>query len=271
MEMKEIQARYSENTSYEQIQQLFEACGIIKSCVLSKGSDGKNSAVIEYTDPVHATAAVALSGTYLGDGMFTVSSQPPKPVAPSVAPGGIMPGMMLSGVVPSQPQQQVVPNVHMMQQQQQQAPTGGLSASAQSTQEALLAAQLKREEEISRTIYVGNLRPEISEDMLSDWLSKCGEVVCVKHCNNTVGEGENRVRYSFVEFKTREAAMTALGIGGSLLAGRPIKVGKALNPIIKNSKTLKKTAEVKKLPESSEIMQRVFQIKERLGTTNAIN
>eukprot|EP00954_Amorphochlora_amoebiformis_P010816 844812-Amorphochlora_amoeboformis.AAC.1 len=197
--------------SKEQITELFSCCGQINQCVLNLGPDGKKSATISFEEPSQATAAVALSGTMLGDCAFTVSTQPRGESVPAATETNA-PGLQ---------------NLMVVHQ-------------TTSTQDALLSAQLKREEEISRTIYVGNLRPDITEEQLAEFLSSCGEVVCVKHCNNTVGEGDAAVRYSFVEFKTQQAALTAMGLGGTIFAGKALKMGKALNPIIKNAKTMAK-------------------------------
>lgn len=229
------------------ITELFSCCGTIKSCEMSRASDGSQSAVITYPDATQATAAVALSGTTLGDCAFTVINQAdavPEPVSTTVGAPATMPD--LSSAPTS-------------------TPGVSIPGANPNVQDQLMQAQLKREEEISRTVYVGNLVPNITEEELAEFLTSCGEVTCVKHCGNTVGDGEATVRYSFVEFATRQGALTAMGIGGTLLMGRPIKVGKALNPIIKNAKTMAKKVTAKKLSMTSDIMRRVMMHASRIG------
>jgi len=116
----------------------------------------------------------------------------------------------------------------------------------------LIAVQ-KRENQISRTIYVGNLNLAIDEDALKQFFSSAGTVVATKLAGESDGK---QTRFAFVEFDTPEQAQMALTLQGTVLADKAIKVGKAVNPIQKNEEPSKNI---------NEIMRKVLMHTERLS------
>jgi len=208
------------------LKELFEYCGPIAKSSLTKDATGKpSSARITFKDPVHATAAVLLSGTPLGDRNLQVVPDNPAlanaaattvtptttTVAPTAQPGTIP---LVLPTVPSSTTGATLPGVP------------GLSGT-------MLATSMKRSEEVARTIYVGNIGPQINEEVLRQFFGGCGEITFVK----IAGASDNASRYSFVEFKELSSAAMAMQLTGSMLGDRAIKVGKANNPIVKPAGT----------------------------------
>jgi len=115
----------------------------------------------------------------------------------------------------------------------------------------LIAAQ-KRENQISRTIYVGNLNLAIDDDALRQFFSSAGTVTATKMAET---DGK-QTRFAFVEFDTPEQAQMALTLQGTVLADKAIKVGKAVNPIQKEESTSK---------DINAIMRKVIIHAERLS------
>lgn len=116
----------------------------------------------------------------------------------------------------------------------------------------LVAAQ-RRENQIARTIYVGNLNLAIDEDALKQFFSSAGTVTATKLAGESDGK---QTRFAFVEFDTPEQAQMALTLQGTVLADKAIKVGKAVNPIQKTEEPSKNI---------NEIMRRVLAHTERLS------
>ncbi|KAJ2609567.1 hypothetical protein GGF44_006280 [Coemansia sp. RSA 1694] len=84
-------------------------------------------------------------------------------------------------------------------------------------------------EEISRTIYVGNIASNVVEQQLMDFFSVCGPVAYVK----MAGDGLQPTRFAFVEFADMPTAQAALQMNGMVLADRPLKVNHSKNAINK--------------------------------------
>ncbi|KAJ2322920.1 hypothetical protein GGH92_011025, partial [Coemansia sp. RSA 2673] len=84
-------------------------------------------------------------------------------------------------------------------------------------------------EEISRTIYVGNIASNVVEQQLMDFFSVCGPVAYVK----MAGDGLQPTRFAFVEFAEMATAQAALQMNGMMLADRPLKVNHSKNAINK--------------------------------------
>lgn len=108
-----------------------------------------------------------------------------------------------------------------------------------------------RADEIARTIYVGNVNANLTEDQVQEFFSACGPVVITKLAGEG-GDATRPVRFAFVEFAHTEAVVLALGMGGTNLAGFPLKIRKANNAIMKPSTTVP----VKK--DINEIMAKVL-------------
>ncbi|KAJ3091436.1 Protein srek1IP1 [Quaeritorhiza haematococci] len=87
-------------------------------------------------------------------------------------------------------------------------------------------------EEISRTIYIGNISSIISEQELTAFFASCGPVAYVK----MAGDPSQPTRFAFLEFATQGAANEAIKLNGTLLGDRPLKVNHSKNAINKGQK-----------------------------------
>ncbi|OMJ25707.1 Splicing regulatory glutamine/lysine-rich protein 1 [Smittium culicis] len=94
---------------------------------------------------------------------------------------------------------------------------------------AILQHDPVKAEEISRTVYVGNISSTISDQELMDFFGCCGYVAYVK----MAGDGSQPTRFAFIEFTTIDAAQTAMSMSGIMLAGRPLKINYSKNSINK--------------------------------------
>ncbi|XP_047336106.1 polyadenylate-binding protein-interacting protein 9-like [Impatiens glandulifera] len=80
---------------------------------------------------------------------------------------------------------------------------------------------LKNEEIIKKTIYVGNLDPNIIGNKVADFFrEKCGEVTQYRICS----KGDSDLRFAFFEFINEEAAKKALSFTGKVFGSNSIKV-----------------------------------------------
>jgi len=77
-----------------------------------------------------------------------------------------------------------------------------------------------------RTIYVGNLKPGIMEHQIRIFFHSVGDIRYIKMVTN-----EGNKTYCFVEFNDIAAATRAFTFHGAKLAGRPVQIGRANNPI----------------------------------------
>jgi RNA recognition motif-containing protein len=93
---------------------------------------------------------------------------------------------------------------------------------------SMVKSSMEHEELIARTIYVGNLSLQVTEEHIKHFFSSCGTILFVKMAGR-----QPPARFAFVEFASKQAANTALTLTGSILLDCSLKVGKATNPIIK--------------------------------------
>ncbi|MES1923040.1 hypothetical protein MHBO_004575, partial [Bonamia ostreae] len=88
------------------------------------------------------------------------------------------------------------------------------------------------QQQIASTVYVGNVSPQITEPELREFFMTFGNVVYIKMAGNpTLG-----ITYAFLEYDCPEAAqkaMAATSSGNAVLGDRPLKVGPAMNAIVK--------------------------------------
>jgi len=104
----------------------------------------------------------------------------------------------------------------------------------------VIRAKMAWRDETRRTVYVGNLQPELTEDQLFDFFQSVGKVTCIAPRRNVepvVGAGNTYVQpswFTFVEFGTQKGADLACQLGGYVIGDRPIKVGRANQPIVKS-------------------------------------
>lgn len=164
---------------------------------------GLESRVCEITfmELQHAKAALFISGTPLGDRALAVRMKSPAEFQQYQSMGS--------------------PGGYSHQGQQEQGE--GLSSS-------LMAATERRQDEVDRTIYVGNVPLPASEQDVKAVFGVCGPILHVKLAGETVGKAS---RFAFIEFVEKRSADAAMSMTGTMLQDKPIKVGRANNPIFK--------------------------------------
>lgn len=161
--------------------------GEIKSCQVTTTPNNERNAIIIYKDANNAAASLTLDGTKLGDLNISISAIP-------------------DGLYQDFEQEQ---NTY-------QAPLANSDVSQLATQ-----AEVRRLDEVSRTIYVGNLAPIITEEHICSLFSVCGNILYVK----MAGEAGTAARYAFIEFSKKDAVQKAYQLTGTVLIDRAIKVG----------------------------------------------
>jgi len=182
------------------LRELFECCGQISSMRIKPLGHNERVCTINFDDPTHAQAAASLTGTPLGDRELTVV-------------------IRKQGYQEDEPPPQIDPEQIFA------------INSSKNLSETLMDAARKRDDEIARTVYVGNLALDVDAPTLKKYFSPiCGPVLYVKLAGDTFGRTG---RFAFLEFDDLEGAAKAMTMSGALLGGRPIKVGKSNNPIFK--------------------------------------
>jgi len=83
-----------------------------------------------------------------------------------------------------------------------------------------------RDDQIKRTIYVGNLSHHISEDHVRAFFGREGAIKFIKMS----GPGMDNP-YCFIEFFEAAAAQKAYNLNGSGMNGRPLRIGRVKNPV----------------------------------------
>lgn len=84
-------------------------------------------------------------------------------------------------------------------------------------------------EEVKRTVYIGNLNPQITIQMLEQFFAMCGTIAASRMADT----GDATSRFGFIEFTNTDASAKALALNGTLLGDRPLKVNPANNAIVK--------------------------------------
>ncbi|KAK9702852.1 hypothetical protein K7432_011051 [Basidiobolus ranarum] len=110
-------------------------------------------------------------------------------------------------------------------------------------------------EEITRTVYVGNINTNITEAELIKFFSTCGPVIYVK----MAGDAAQPTRFAFLEFSNIPAAQMALNMNGVLLGERPLKINHSKNAI---NKVIKKPVS----QETMDTMRLVHEAQLRITT-----
>lgn len=87
----------------------------------------------------------------------------------------------------------------------------------------------EKDQEIARTIYVGNINSKVTPADLVDFFSVCGPVGFVR----MAGDESQPTRFAFIEFLDMESAQCAMMMNGRILMERPIKINRSKNTIVK--------------------------------------
>ncbi|CAG8623837.1 10664_t:CDS:2, partial [Paraglomus occultum] len=230
----------------------------------SPHGDGVQECIVEFETSEAAVTALHLTGVELGDRTLVVSSttapsnlndysQPTHPILLTTRP------QVQRTALPATPKTLPV------------APLPSISATSLAAIRANPAisptvAQFDpaKAEEISRTVYIGNINSSISEPELTEFFSTCGPVAYVK----MAGDPAQPTRFAFLEFATFEGAQAAMQMNGVMLGDRPLKVNHSKNAI---NKTPKKTD----APDVQATMRRVreaqMRIASRLNTNESLS
>lgn len=76
-----------------------------------------------------------------------------------------------------------------------------------------------KEDEIARTVYIGNIGPNMAPSKIVEFFSICGPVAFVR----MAGEEHQASRFAFIEFLDLSGAQSAMGLTGQMLMDRQIK------------------------------------------------
>jgi hypothetical protein len=86
------------------------------------------------------------------------------------------------------------------------------------------------ESQLMRTIYIGNLAPEVLTEHVIEFFAPIGPVINIKMCPG----GGTAFAHAFVEFTTLQHAQLALAQTGTMFMGRPVKVRTRLYAVVSN-------------------------------------
>jgi len=91
---------------------------------------------------------------------------------------------------------------------------------------------LTKEERTMRTVHIGNVSGQITQEQLTSFFSLCGPIAQLRLAGD---DNNGKSRFAFIEFYTIEGAAAAIGLSGTMLYDRPIKVDYAKAPIAKGA------------------------------------
>ncbi|TPX56439.1 hypothetical protein SpCBS45565_g08412 [Spizellomyces sp. 'palustris'] len=188
----------------ELLKQLFEIIGTVRNFDLhpSPHNDGLQECEVEFGDATAAITALHLTGTDLGDRtLFVTTGGTDLPAPINVPPTATSAELLARN-----------PNIN---------PT-------------ILHFDPQKAEEIARTVYVGNINSNVTEEDVRQCFGGCGPIAHVK----MAGDPGQVTRFAFVEFITQEGASEALKQNGIMLGDRALKVNHSKNAINKTPKKL---------------------------------
>lgn len=183
--------------------------------------------MIEFKETESAITALHLTGVELGGRSLMVSSttlnvnpssyQSQLPILPQILPQTISPPRPPPPTKPPQ----VIPTRPMISPLALTFSAASLAALRANPSISPTVAQFDpaKAEEISRTVYIGNINSSISEPELTQFFSACGPVAYVK----MAGDPAQPTRFAFLEFATFEGAQAAMQMNGVMLGDRPLK------------------------------------------------
>jgi len=205
---------------FKSLEELFTCCGKIRTLDLRRRFTGGRICFIEFSLPAEAAAAEFLKNTQLGDQRVMVRR------------------LSLSEVTEAKRMTQEIENCKKDQGIVEHAVKKLQKFSEiQDTVE-----QAIRDDELQRTIYCGNLGPQVSEEHIKSIFKSCGRVLFVKIQSPRSEHNPLGSQYAFIEFETVDGAKKAFALNGLMLGERGLKLGKATNPIYKTGTGLRSRA-----------------------------
>ncbi|RUS32157.1 hypothetical protein BC938DRAFT_476131 [Jimgerdemannia flammicorona] len=237
------------------LRQMFQFLGDVEELKFPHG-DGLQEALVEFKEASSAMTALHLSGTELGDRILFVSanygslsvdsSSLVSPQARTFPPLGPHPNLTLRNTPVTATTAQVA----------------ALRALNPVINPTVAQFDPQKAEEISRTVYIGNISSVVTEQELTHHFAACGPVAYVK----MAGDPAQPTRFAFLEFATVTGAHAALSMNGLILADRPLKVNHSKNAI---NKTPKKNESQDVLAAMRRVQEAQRRIASRLGVEAA--
>lgn len=205
----------------ENIRELFSTVGTITHIEWYSG-ENENSCHIAFENVESSRTATLLTNTVLGERCLQVFEAAPMPYST---------GYFHSNHNDSSSTTQVQASKRVLTPAETIAQLKTAARKLNPFEAIYETDQLEEQRLIARTVYVGNIAPHVTEGELRSFLLPCGNIIYVKMAGNPA----MGVKYAFVEFDSEEAAQKAMAMTGTgaNLADRPIKVGPAMNPIVK--------------------------------------
>jgi RNA recognition motif-containing protein len=219
--------------SREQLKEFFTAVGTVtKVSIAHRHTDTSaelNYAFVEFKEVATAEKAKILSGTTLRG--------KPVLIQPSTAPGvPALPGRSayqqfaaLAGMGASTASSALpVPNVITAPSSSASLAAPPLSVNVPGST-PFYGNNMQTPEEVSRTIYVGNINEGVNAEQLLTFFTVCGPTNFCRMAGNST----HPARYAFIEFQTFDASQKAMQLNGMILVDRPLRVNKSKNPIVR--------------------------------------
>jgi len=206
VEVTNISSLLDEST----LRELFECCGEIMSINMRLDSEEGRVCFIQFKSTQESEAAALLSGTRLGDKSIQVKIKAHIEINDKIASTEVHDAGAIDEVEAARRKVEEWAN----------APAQPVD------QSKLTEYDKRRESQIRRTIYVGNLCPQIKEEHIRSFFSTQGKIRLIKMS----GPGMDN-NYSFVEFFEEESAERSHSLTGTILGDRAIRIGKVKTPI----------------------------------------
>jgi len=205
VEITNISSLLDEST----LRELFECCGEIVRINMRHDDEGR-VCLIQFKSQQESEAAAMLSGTKLGDKAIQAKVKDHAEFKEKIANTEEHDTTVMDEVEAARKKVEEWAN-----------------APAQPVDKTKLTAYDKRREsQIRRTIYVGNLCPQLKEEHIRSFFSTQGKIKLTKMS----GPGMDN-HYCFVEFYEEESAERSHSLTGTILGDRAIRIGKVKTPI----------------------------------------
>jgi len=200
------------------LRELFECCGHIKRIEMVNDIDSNDRiCIVQFSNSQESEAAALLSGTLLGDKPIQVKQRDLSEVESNLNKSQ----QKTTKCESSSTALDVVEAARRQVEEWANAPPVPDRSNVKKSE-----ADKRRDEQIARTIYVGNICPQIKAEHIRSFFTTQGDIKFVKMS----GPGMDNP-YCFVEFVDVAAAERAHSLAGTVLGDRPIKVGRVKTPI----------------------------------------
>lgn len=197
---------------------LFAHCGTVTQVRLAGDPSFNNRfAFVEFADSSMAQTACLLNGLFIAERPLKISmSKTSSTSSSSSSPSPLLAqsNPLLTSSMFSQPALLTRPLAH-------QSIFGS----------SLPAPPPKRQdpERVAKTIHIGGVDPQVSGTHLVQYFSVCGPVIGVRI------SGDSSPRFAWVEFVTREAALSALSLDGQELGNQTLRISPSKTAIQTNA------------------------------------